>query len=270
MATIDLSGGGGGHSTPYTPPAPNGPGYQPPAGGGGGGGGNWQGALGQQLVQNAMNDPNTQAQMKAAGQDMAARGYVVAKEGAAQAYEELHKYIQEGPAGVSILCFLGGMATTIVGIFGILSIFSIILTPFHYILNAYLTLFGIVTVLLEADSDRLHNIKVMSRLAPWVQEYQHRVFDNAKFLTELRGRGFFYLFVGTLAISQCIFCLLFLCGAWNLLMGILCLMMSFGVNPSSIHPNGESAAMVDHEQGYNAGYPPPHVDPGYGHINLSH
>ena len=31
--------------------------------------------------------------------------------------------------------------------------------------------------------------------------------------------GFFYLIVGTLALTQCLFCLLFVCGAWNMLMG---------------------------------------------------
>eukprot|EP00746_Dinoflagellata_sp_MGD_P010571 gnl/MRDRNA2_/MRDRNA2_121863_c0_seq1.p1 gnl/MRDRNA2_/MRDRNA2_121863_c0~~gnl/MRDRNA2_/MRDRNA2_121863_c0_seq1.p1 ORF type:complete len:267 (+),score=32.71 gnl/MRDRNA2_/MRDRNA2_121863_c0_seq1:106-906(+) len=265
MTTVDLSGGGGGGG--YSAPAPSGGGYQPPSGPGASGGLGWQGQLGQQLVQNAISDPATQNQMKAAAADGMSRGYAVAKEGAAQAYTELHKYIQEGPAGVSILCFLGGLATTIVGILGLLSIFSIILSPFHYILNAYLTLFGVVAVLLEADVDRLHKMTVANKLAPIVQEYQFKVFEHAKFLTELRGRGFFYLFVGTLAISQCFFCLLFLCGAWNVLMGVLCLLMSYGVNPS--HLAGDAADVHHHEQGYEPELPPPQMQQHYAHVSLA-
>lgn len=263
MATVDLSGGGGGGGF-----SSNGQHHQP-SGTSGSGGLGWQGQLGQQLVQNAMNDPATQNQLKAAAAEGVSRGYAVAKDGAATAYSELHKYIQEGPAGVSILCFLGGVATTIVGILGLLSIFSIILSPFHYILNAYLTLFGVVAVLLEADVDRLQKTAVANKIAPLVQEYQMKVFVEAKFLTELRGRGFFYLFVGTLAISQCLFCLLFICGAWNLLMGVLCLLMSFGVNPTTcdgdghVHPDGPD---LGYESGYH--FNPP-VTAQQGHVSLA-
>lgn len=39
-------------------------------------------------------------------------------------------------------------------------------------------------------------------------------------------------FIGTLAVTQCFLCLTFVAGLWNLLMGVLCLLMSFGINPA--------------------------------------
>merc|ERR1711879_236694 len=90
-------------------------------------------------------------------------------------------------------------------------------------------------------------MKVLGRLAPFCEQYQIEVFKRAQVLTELRGRGLFYLFVGSLAITQCFFCLLFLVGVWNVLMGVLCLLLSVGINPAdhmSVQPG--SAGCQDH------------------------
>jgi len=220
---VDLSGGS-------APPASAGFG-----GGGGaapGGGGGFSNALGEQVAAAALNDPHVQSQIKQTAMHHASQGFAVAKEGAATAYSELHSYIQEGPAGVSVLCFLGGLATTIVGFLGLLSVFSVVLSPFQYVLNVYLTGFGVISVLLEADVERIKDRRIIGRLAPWCQYYQQQVFEKAKFLTELRGRGLFYVFVGTLAVTQCFLCLLFVVGMWNLTMGVFCLAMSLGINPT--------------------------------------
>eukprot|EP00913_Durusdinium_trenchii_P009514 g8942.t1 len=188
-AKVDLSGGA---SAP------------PPTHGYGGYGG---GGVAQPMVEAAMQDPT--------------EGVV--------ALQELGKYIQEGPAGISVLCFLGGMATTLIGLLGLLNFGNGFTSPFQsrsmFPRNAYLMVFGIVTFLLEADVESLRSMKVLGRLSPWVERYQLEVFNRANFLTELRGRGFFYVFIGTLAVTQCFICLTFVAGLWNLLMGILCLLM---------------------------------------------
>lgn len=173
-----------------------------------------------------------QEHLRNAAYDQAQQGFQAAREGASVAVAELHKYVQEGPAGISMLCFLGGMATTVAGVIGLLNLGTIFTAPFTYVLNGYLTLFGLVTFLLEADLESFKTMKVLGRFAPFVDQYQGEVFVRAKFLTELRGRGMYYLFVGSLAITQCFFCLFFLIGAWNVLMGMLCLLMSFGINPT--------------------------------------
>ncbi|CAE8609372.1 unnamed protein product [Polarella glacialis] len=210
------------------------------------------------MAQAAFNDPGVQAQMKEAAYQQAQVGMQAAREGAATAVSELRHYVQEGPAGISVLCFLGGIATTLIGVLGLLSITDSLTSPFQYVLNAYLTVFGIVTFLLEADVESVRSLRVLGRLSPWVERYQMEVFNRANFLTELRGRGFFYTFIGTLAITQCLLCLHFLAGVWNLLMGILCLMMSFGINPADhmdmSQPPGnrqpQELPLVDVHRGY--------------------
>eukprot|EP00930_Biecheleria_cincta_P057033 TRINITY_DN43038_c0_g1_i1.p1 TRINITY_DN43038_c0_g1~~TRINITY_DN43038_c0_g1_i1.p1 ORF type:complete len:281 (+),score=62.33 TRINITY_DN43038_c0_g1_i1:67-843(+) len=230
--SIDLSGGAA--QAPASAPS------QPATAAAGGHGGGFGQGFGQQFGQQmaghmaeaALQDPGVQAQLKAAAYERAQQGMEAAKQGAAVAVQELQKYVQEGPAGISVLCFLGGLVTCVVGILGLLSITDSLISPFHYVLNAYLAMFGLVTFLLEADVESMASLKVIGRLSPWVERYQMEVFQRANFLTELRGRGFFYAFVGTLAVTQCFLCLHFLVGLWNLLMGILCLMMSFGINPA--------------------------------------
>jgi len=224
MASIDLSGGGGQQG-----------GY-----GGGGGAPQYQqagaaqgagGAFGASVASAAMQNPEVQRQVQAAAYDQASTGLAAARDGAKTAVIELGKYIQEGPAGISVLCFLGGLATTVIGILGILTVTDGLTNPFHYVLNIYLTVFGIIAVMLEADLAALQRLPILGKLGPLIEKYQMDIFRKANFLTELFGRGLFYIFVGTLAITQCFVCLLFLAGLWNLLMGVVCVLMSFGINP---------------------------------------
>lgn len=221
-----------------------------PAGASGGGAASGAGAGSQgiagQAAYAAIGDSAIQAQIRNAAYEQAQQGWNVARDGLGDAVTQLGSYVQEGPAGVSILCFLGGIATTIVGILGVLNFTRVAASPFQYVLNLYLTLFGIVTFLLEADVEAVRKLKIFGALAPWVEQYQLEIFKRANFLTELRGRGFFFVFVGSLAITQCFPCLLFIVGIWNLVMGVLCVLMSYGINPtlaSSRGPqSGEMAA----------------------------
>merc|ERR1712190_79312 len=109
----------------------------------------------------------------------------------------------------------GGILTMLVGIIGFLNLSQVVTGPFQYVLNAYLTFFGLITFLLEGDMESFKNLPVLGRLGPLAEPYQQVVFKRAQFLTELRGRGLFYLFVGSIAITQCLFCLLFVVGLWN-------------------------------------------------------
>jgi len=231
-------GGGGGYPSPGAAPA-YGPGVQ---GGGaysgaasysgaGAGTGGFGGGFQQQAAQAAFNDPALQQHIRNQAFEQAQQGWNTARDGLGEAIQQLGGYVQEGPAGVSILCFLGGLATTIVGVLGILNFTSMASSPFQYVLNLYLTLFGVVTFLLEADVEAVRKLRILGALAPWVERYQMEVFNRAQFLTELRGRGLFFVFVGSLAITQCVMCLLFFVGIWNLFMGVVCVMMSYGINP---------------------------------------
>jgi len=240
---VDLSG-----TSPQTPPTVHG-GYaaSPPQGGdqatnthnagqngaygsafdGFSGGGGGPGGLG--FLQN----PSIQQHLQATAASQAQQGYDVARQGLIEGIETFRTHVQEGPAGISILCFVGGIATTLVGAIGLLSVVASVTSPFTYVLNLYLTGFGLVTILLEADVESMRRLSILGKLAPVMEHYQIEVLKRAQFLMELRGRGLYYVFVGNLAITQCFVCLLFVVGLWNLIMGVLCLLMSCGVNPAA-------------------------------------
>lgn len=210
---------------------------EPAPGGAGGGVG---AAASQWAAEAAMNNPTVRQQVAdialEQGRRAAKSGLETAGVAVLEGAQQLRHYVENGPAGVSILCFVGGWATTIVGLLGCFNIGNIIVEPFQYILHCYLVAFGVVAIFLEADPERLQEFTVIGRMAGVVRSYQEEVFDRAKFLTELRGRGFFYLFVGTLAATQCLICLLFLVGLFNMLMGVICLAMSCGINPADHLP----------------------------------
>eukprot|EP00929_Paragymnodinium_shiwhaense_P065731 TRINITY_DN32933_c0_g1_i1.p1 TRINITY_DN32933_c0_g1~~TRINITY_DN32933_c0_g1_i1.p1 ORF type:complete len:276 (+),score=33.68 TRINITY_DN32933_c0_g1_i1:77-829(+) len=235
---VDLSGGGGGGGGG---PSVGGVSLAGPSSASTGGGASSSSGHGGGFAASAMSHPVVQDQMQAMAYDQAQQGMQAAKTGAILAAQEIGKYIQEGPAGISILCFLGGIVTTVVGFFGLLDIVDGLVSPFHYVLHIYLTGFGAIAVMLEADTQSLARMKVIGRLGPLFESWQVAVFKRAQFLTELRGRGLFYVFVGTLAISQCMVCLLFLVGLWNVLMGVICVLMSFGINPVDHIPQNEQA-----------------------------
>lgn len=263
--TIDLSGGGGSSVPEPSSGAAHSsagiagsPGMAP---GGGPQAGNYAGAMGASVAAAALQNPQVQDHIKAKAGELGAQGWEAAKVGGYEAATELHKYVQEGPAGISILCFLGGGATSIIGAIGMLNVGKIFSDPFHYVLSCYLTVFGLITVLLEADVEKLQGRNVVGKLVPLCEHYQMEIFERAKFLTELRGRGFFYTFVGTLAVTQCVVCLYFLCGLWNLLMGILCLLMSFGINPADHLPASNTGPGHYPQQGATQGF---NQSPGFG------
>merc|ERR1712083_995978 len=101
---------------------------------------------------------------------------VAATQGAAHVVTNVHKYVQEGPAGISVLCFFGGILTMLVGIIGFLNLSQVVTGPFQYVLNAYLTFFGLITFLLEGDMESFKNLPVLGRLGPLAEPYQQIVF----------------------------------------------------------------------------------------------
>jgi len=141
-------------------------------------------------------------------------------------------YIQQGPKGASVLCFICGVTTSVVGVMYVGGFFTAITDPLHFVLYVYILAFGLSTTCLEADPDRIG-------MSPWpfdglaapLTRGQAWLHSEVRILTELRGRGALYLFSGSLMATQCVFCLLFLVGVANAVMGALCLGMSFGITP---------------------------------------
>jgi len=183
-------------------------------------------------AQQALADPAVQAALKQQAKQLGGHAMVAAKFYGQQGMSAFQDYIQQGPRGVSTLCFVGGAATSALGVLNVCSVFGSIIDPFHYILNAYMFAFGLVTVCIEADTDRIGMLfSPFDRLAEPVTRAQAWLHYECQLLTRLRGRGLFYLYQGTLMVTQCVFCLLFLAGLYNVLMGFLCIAMSFGYTP---------------------------------------
>merc|ERR1719189_1694247 len=133
--------------------------------------------------------------------------------------------------------------TTILGAMCVTNVFGTVMDPFHYILNVYVFVFGLATAVVEADTDRIGIMMApFHRLAEPVTRAQAWLHEECRLLTRLRGRGFFYLYQGTLLVTQCVFCLLFPCGLYCIAMGVICILMSFGITPDIEGMMAESGA----------------------------
>merc|ERR1719158_2608746 len=119
--SLNLSGSGSGAGSAAPPPSSN----------TGGGLSGITGGMTAAMAMAAMNDPA----MQETASTHARNSVTYARQATMKAVAEFHRYIQEGPAGVSILCFAGGCATTFVGLLGLLNIIGGLSSPFKYLLN---------------------------------------------------------------------------------------------------------------------------------------
>jgi len=136
-----------------------------------------------------------QAQYDAA-KGMAAAGAQQAAGFAAAGAQELGAYIEKGNDGLAILAFLGNLALAVSSVIGCLNVADIILgSPIHYALNAYLLVFSTVGMVLEAQESWIEK-------SSHLQRAQTLIFEYAKFLTELWGRGLYYIFLASLSMAH--------------------------------------------------------------------
>eukprot|EP00922_Rhytidocystis_sp_ex-Travisia-forbesii_P007508 GHVS01010956.1.p1 GENE.GHVS01010956.1~~GHVS01010956.1.p1 ORF type:complete len:233 (+),score=32.83 GHVS01010956.1:323-1021(+) len=126
--------------------------------------------------------------------------------------------IGEGPKPLRALCFVGGLGLTVCSTVYVCFIFSILTAPAIYVLHVYEAVFGVVVMVLEAkDMNCLSNFKQF--VGEWL-----------KFTTVPGGKGAFYFFIGSLAISMFNRNLaLFIAGVYMCAMGIICGLVHFGL-----------------------------------------
>jgi len=224
------------------------------------------------VAEEALGDAQTREYLRQ--QAVVVGGHVVvgAKYYGHQGLMAFQDYIQQGPKGVSQLCFVGGTATSVLGFMYVFNFFGSVVDPFHYILSAYMFAFGIATACIEADTDTIGMlIMPFDRLAEPITRMQAWLHEECKLLTTLRGRGLFYVYQGSLMITQCGFCLLFVAGFYNAFMGAICIMMSFGITPDIEGLVGAGRSEYgkipsDEERSNYAGMAPPvqgHLVQGY-------
>ncbi|KAF4662578.1 hypothetical protein FOL47_006174 [Perkinsus chesapeaki] len=72
--------------------------------------------------------------------EMGRQTLLAASNAAQQGLVQVHHYIQQGPNGLRVLCFVGGLGVTLTGAIGVLNIFSTILHPIDYLCNALVLL----------------------------------------------------------------------------------------------------------------------------------
>merc|ERR1719265_2129091 len=147
------------------------------------------------VAQQAFQDPATREMMKRHAAELGGHAALVAKHYGHKGVVAFGDYIQQGPKGASVLCFMGGIGTTVVGAMYVFGFLKAILDPLHYLIYVYMFAFGLATTCLEADSDRIGMMPwPFDGLAGPLTRGQAWLHDEVRLLTELRGRGAFYLY----------------------------------------------------------------------------
>jgi len=180
-------------------------------------------AGGAHLAQDPTFRDHVQSEFSAGAGSVMQSSFSAVQGGVVRAFGEINKYIQMGPTGVSVLCTFGAVSTSAVGVLGLFELTSMITQPATYVLNLYLFFFGVAMLLIELDVSRLRQFAILGALAPLVTRWQSWIFQEVHLISSLRGRGFFYLFVGLFCLTECWFCLTFIVGLFNCLNGVLCI-----------------------------------------------
>lgn len=174
------------------------------------------------------NDPAVQAQAK----EYAGLALHYAGVGASMAGEQFNKLIEQGPAGVRLLAFGGGVAALVKAVLtfmGLLNPLTIFTGLVFYVLVGYQVIFALTTMLFEAPTEWVEKI-------PGLSAYQDLLIEKAKFLSEVGGRGLFYGFQGTLWLCFASFTELFnfVLGVYFLFLFALHVGMAYGIMPKEI------------------------------------
>eukprot|EP00931_Biecheleriopsis_adriatica_P007399 TRINITY_DN10868_c0_g1_i1.p1 TRINITY_DN10868_c0_g1~~TRINITY_DN10868_c0_g1_i1.p1 ORF type:complete len:346 (+),score=95.03 TRINITY_DN10868_c0_g1_i1:39-1076(+) len=170
------------------------------------------------------NDPEVQRQAYAfAG---------MAAEYAYRSVDQVTSLIEQGPAGIRILAFFGGLGSLVKSIMVLMGLLNPVDGALHaavYVVHAYQMLFAVTTMMFEAPPSWME-------ATPGFNAYQDMLLEKAKFLSETGGRGLFYGFQGTLWL--CFASLTNLeelaLGLWFMFMAFLHISMHFGVMPQEV------------------------------------
>eukprot|EP00931_Biecheleriopsis_adriatica_P107239 TRINITY_DN81590_c0_g1_i1.p1 TRINITY_DN81590_c0_g1~~TRINITY_DN81590_c0_g1_i1.p1 ORF type:complete len:190 (-),score=38.90 TRINITY_DN81590_c0_g1_i1:73-642(-) len=133
-------------------------------------------------------------------------------------------YVQRGPEGIGWLCFVGGLATSVLAFLGVLNVLDAGLEPLQYLLNIYQMAFGFTVCVIEAPLEWVEKSAKLSKARSFIHEF-------AKFLETFGGRGLFYIFQGSIDVSLNSFSLTTLVGCYMCGAGLLCIGMQFGLKP---------------------------------------
>lgn len=104
---------------------------------------------------------------------------------------EVRNFVEQNPSQVRATVFLMALASAVYCGLGIFNIFALSFTPVEYMVNVYLMLFAIVTLMMEGKPEW-----------PGVSKVQEKIFFQAHFLSTVGGRAGFYIFQGTFGMAR--------------------------------------------------------------------
>lgn len=131
--------------------------------------------------------------------------------------------IEQGPAGVRFLAFIGGVGSCVLACMSLLNVSNAVFAAHMYIFAIYQFVFSLTTIMFEANPEWVAKV-------PGLNKYQDMLCDHAKFLSEEAGRGAFYIYQGTcwlvLASLQNLGPLII--GLYMIFVGALNMLLAFG------------------------------------------
>jgi len=130
--------------------------------------------------------------------------------------------VEQGPTGVRVLAFGAGVLSCVNAVMYCMDI-GHLLNVVVWVVSGYQIVFSVTTMIFEAPPNIIEKI-------PGITGYQDILMEKAKFISEVLGRGLFYIFQGSLwlAFASMTDILDLATGAFMVFVGILHVVMHFG------------------------------------------
>jgi hypothetical protein len=170
------------------------------------------------------NDPAVQAKAKEYAKQA---GEMAQKYGAMGANLFMQK-VEQGPQGVRFLACvisIGSMANSVMTVINPVSM----LNPISYVISLYQLLFAASTALFELPPEYMEKVAFM-------KEYQETLAVKCNFLTDVYGRGLFYIFQGSLwaGFASLVDLMDLAVSGLLIFIGVLHVAMHYGVGPEAV------------------------------------
>jgi hypothetical protein len=186
------------------------------------------------------NDPAVQAKARyAAG---------MAMEGAGALGQKVIGCIEQGPAGLRFLAFLGGVYSCVLCVMYMIAFTHLFTQTVFYVQTIFKIIFALSTMLFEADPAWIDKI-------PGLSGYQNLLIKWFAFMTTALGRGSFYVFQGInwLVLFELHDILDGLCGVYLCLIGLMHILMHFGIMPQNVAAKMKGGAAAGYSKLSGAG-----------------
>jgi len=111
-----------------------------------------------------------------------------------QGLDQTVSLVEQGPTGVRLIAFCVGCASCVCSVMTFLDVGNLLGNLAAAIVAGYQIVFSVSTIIFEAP------VSVIDKI-PGITGYQELLIDHAKFMSEVMGRGLFYIFQGTLWVA---------------------------------------------------------------------